>query len=365
MIVHLMEVKVINKQKFLAELGRLLTFMYEEDRQDALSMYSKMFDDAVDEQSLLQFLVSPTRQAVVLARSYDAKERKLQVHTQSREQDYDYDGQLPPFVLAISELQQDAAARGVFSPVEETLVVDEDQLSLFDTFSQNNTGAEGTSQADYEAPAEPADPAAAPSPDEAVEVENDSVAEFADAVDAFLADFSITDGALVPNTAETEEAPAPLSAGQTLELPEKVPQQEGMVLPLVMDILDEDTSAEMEELPAATVRKPKVFLLILFCLFAIPITLLGVIILLVPTLLCLCLAVGVVSMGVLVLTAAFGGFTIFADLMVILGLAIVLLAIGLLFTWLFIWFIGGAIVGLIRGVCHLGGKWCYKEVAVQ
>ena len=77
------------------------------------------------------------------------------------------------------------------------------------------------------------------------------------------------------------------------------------------------------------------------------------------------LALCFVSAGVLVLTAAFGGFAIFADLMVILGLAIVLLALGLLFTWLFIWFIGGAIVGLIRGLCHLGGKWCYKEVSVQ
>ena len=42
-----------------------------------------------------------------------------------------------------------------------------------------------------------------------------------------------------------------------------------------------------------------------------------------------------------------------------------LLALALLFLWLFVWFIGGAIVGLIHGLCVLGGKWCYKEVAVQ
>ena len=34
-----------------------------------------MFDETADEQGLLQLLVSPTRQAVVLARSYDAKHR--------------------------------------------------------------------------------------------------------------------------------------------------------------------------------------------------------------------------------------------------------------------------------------------------
>ena len=42
-----------------------------------------------------------------------------------------------------------------------------------------------------------------------------------------------------------------------------------------------------------------------------------------------------------------------------------LLALALLFLWLFVWFIGGAIVGLIHGLCVIGGKWCYKEVAVQ
>ena len=62
----------INKQKFLAELGRLLTFMSEEDRQEALTLYAKMFDDVADEQALLQSLLSPTRQAVIIARAYDA-----------------------------------------------------------------------------------------------------------------------------------------------------------------------------------------------------------------------------------------------------------------------------------------------------
>ena len=57
-----MEVTHINKQKFLAELGKLLTFMYDEDRQTALAMYGRMFDNARDEQALIQFLISPTRQ---------------------------------------------------------------------------------------------------------------------------------------------------------------------------------------------------------------------------------------------------------------------------------------------------------------
>ena len=44
-------------------------------------------------------------------------------------------------------------------------------------------------------------------------------------------------------------------------------------------------------------------------------------------------------------------------------IVLILLALGLLLLWLFVWLIGGAIVGLIHGAISLGGKWCYKEVA--
>ena len=77
--------------------------MYEEDRQTALAMYNQLFDEVDDEQGLLQLLVSPTRQAVVIARSYNAKERKLQVHAQSREEsDTASDGAVPEFMGVIS-----------------------------------------------------------------------------------------------------------------------------------------------------------------------------------------------------------------------------------------------------------------------
>lgn len=367
-----MEVKAINKQKFLAELGRLLTFMYEEDRQTALAMYSKMFDDAAEEQLLLQFLVSPTRQAVVLARAYDAKERKLQVYTQSRDEDAGYDGtpegELPPFILAISDLQQEAIAQGIFEPVEAAPEVDENQFSLFDEFPQDAPAEQEAAWTDV--PSVPQNGTDMQEPDIADDEDapvSDSVSEFADAVDAFLADFAIAGGELVPKNAETpapaEEAPVPSPAETEEAEEEPVPAESVIPVPAAPAPVTEPEDEE-DQAPA-TQRKAKVFLLILYTIFAIPLGILGVAALLVPTLLSLSLAIGFVSAGVLVLTAAFGGFAIFADLMVILGLAIILLALGLLLTWLFIWFIGGAIVGLIRGLCHLGGKWCYKEVPVQ
>ena len=46
----------------------------------------------------------------------------------------------------------------------------------------------------------------------------------------------------------------------------------------------------------------------------------------------------------------------------VLGCALVVLALGLLFLWMFVWLMAGAIAGLINGVIKLAGKWCYKEV---
>ena len=55
----------------------------------------------------------------------------------------------------------------------------------------------------------------------------------------------------------------------------------------------------------------------------------------------------------------------FSDKFVIVGIALIVFSLGLMFAWTFIWLIGGAIVNLIRGVSDLGGKWCYKEVSVK
>ena len=112
----------------------------------------------------------------------------------------------------------------------------------------------------------------------------------------------------------------------------------------------------------ATVRKARVGLLILYILFAVPLGLIGMVLLLALTFLVLGAAVITAAAGIMLITASFGGFTVFADILVVAGVAIIVLALGLLLLWLFVWLIGGAMVGLIRGLIWLGRKWCYKEV---
>lgn len=377
-----MEVTHINKQKFLAELGKLLTFMYDEDRQTALAMYGRMFDNARDEQALIQFLISPTRQAVVIARAYNARERKLQVSTQAKDPLYDEQEGTPDFVHAIEALEDEAISRKLIVPE-----VSEDQFSLFadgvhpqeeeeEPASVTPTPAKAA-EAEEDAPAEdiapeaaqPEESAEAAAPDmPAVEDEADAKADGAaadeagDEVDAFLSDFSIDGDELdgQDEAPQAKTAPVPVEA----EDPDELPDFTFDAPPRPQAAPRRDGQMKRNAPPAVelTERQANVPLLILYIIIAVPLTALGVLILLLPTLLFLVLAGGAIVVGCLALTSAFGAFSIFADVMVVLGCALVVLALGLLFLWMFVWLIGGAIAGLINGVIKLAGKWCYKEV---
>ena len=69
----------------MAELSRLLAFMFKEDKEDILAKYNKMLDEAEDEQALLEEFGSPTKLAVTISRTYKREERKLSVEADSKE----------------------------------------------------------------------------------------------------------------------------------------------------------------------------------------------------------------------------------------------------------------------------------------
>lgn len=336
--------------------------MSEEDRQEALTLYAKMFDDVEDEQALLQSLLSPTRQAVIIARAYDANARKLQARAKARRGEDEDDDNTPDFVLAILHVYEECVPLLPEEEVTEEDSVMADQFSLFEddgqpteesvyeeTFVLHETPEFQPQPEEAEEVLPAAEEDLAPVP----EVEAEAAAETAEApdeVDAFIANFSIQDN-------EIDEAPA---ASTPLVLEERrvdSVDEEEEVRALVEDLLDES------EEDVVLVRKPRVVLLILFVLLALPLTLLAVGLLLLPTLLSLVLAAVMIAAGCAGLIAAFGGFPVLADILVVLGCAVIALALGLLLLWLFIWFVGTAIGGLIRAVIHLGGTWCYKEVA--
>ena len=379
------EVTEIVKQRFLPELGKLLTFMAEEDRQTALSMYSRLFDDAEDEQQLMDLLVSPTRQAVVLARTYNKKERE---HLLASPEEED---QTPAFVLAIDKIYQQVAPRhegepeAVREPEAEPVQVN--QFSLFPDgphpiadseyvpfkIEAEAVPIEGSVEA---LPVEPVSPAEARQPGEEPPLEeqpepvaeNEAPAGETPAEERPAEQETVPAEPAAPAQPEAEEQlfprmeePAPETPAAAVPAPAPAPVQEpAPELPAgKLNAADYD----LDYIPE-TRRKARVFALILYVLLAGPLTLAGIVLLLIPTVLALGLALLVIVLGSAALVAAFSGFPKLANLLIVLGTAIIVLALGLLLLWLFVWFVGGAIGGLIRAVTELGRKWCYEEVPV-
>ncbi|MCD7846407.1 MAG: hypothetical protein LUG57_11290, partial [Oscillospiraceae bacterium] len=63
----------MNKQRYLAELQRLLVFMTEEDRELTVQRYGELFDAAgpEGEEALVKQIGSPTKAAISLSRGYE------------------------------------------------------------------------------------------------------------------------------------------------------------------------------------------------------------------------------------------------------------------------------------------------------
>ena len=347
------EVTSINKQKFLAELGKLLTFMYEEDRQRAMGLYSRMFEEAGDEQALIQTLISPTRQAVVVARAYNSNLGRLSLNaeTKAAPEDRDENG-VPDYVQAIEKVREQAwAAIGVPAAAEEAEEAPAEVEEVEEAPAEVEEAEEAPAEAEEaeEAPAETEEVEEAPAETEEVE-EAPAEAEEVEEAPA--------------ETEEAEEAPAAAEPDKSAHegikfftLPE-----EGKETPQSDTLLDENTFNIDSDALRKPRRKAKPFALILYILLAIPLTICAIAVLLVPAILFLALSVAAIICGVVLVSTAFKGFPVFADIMVVLGVSMVLFALGLLFLWTAIWFIGGAIVGVVHGVAVLCEKWCYKEV---
>ena len=167
-----------------------------------------------------------------------------------------------------------------------------------------------------------------------------------DEVDAFIADLNI-DG-LNDDGAEKEASPEEAEKADITE------EDDG----LFFDDSDlfEDRETRMKANPG---------LLVIFLIFAIPLGLAGIVLMLAFAALSLGLAAATGFLGVYAVVAAFRcGLDILADILIAFGLAVILFALTALFLWMAVWFCAGAIPGIIRGIKALAEKWCCMEVAV-
>ena len=467
----------INRQKFLAELAKLLTFMYEEDRRYALEMYERMFDIAEDnEQWLFQNLMSPTRQAVIIARSYAAKERKLSVAAEWREDEEEDPGsETPPFVLAINKIFDDLFPDGEeleeaidtldasfdldtarkkeakrpkmpkaavllgrtqeFESVTDSVIegmdlidsteeadreeewtdrtaLEEDErepdprVQIVDrtafyelteeetapepeeTSNEAAQGPEKALPAEMEAPEQESEAKAEPGTDAETQPAETEPAEAGEqpkkrrSIEELLgmrkekkrsenpeqngaepvkaAEEPAEEAKPVPaELAKKAEASEPVSASvETAETPEPP-----LVLPEDEPVIRKPESGKKEEEEAIPVRRvSNVPAMILFFIVAIPSVPVMLALLALITALFVSLSFGMIAIGSILVISAFSGFAVLADILLLLGAAIIALALGLLFLWLAIWLVAGGMAGLIRSVRELYREWCFKEV---
>ena len=322
------EVELINRQIFLADLGKLLTFMYEEDRTDALAMYSSMFDEAEDEQGLIELLMSPTRQAVVVAHAYDAKERKMQGRSRSVEDASEADGGIPDYAVAIEKVRSEAAERGLLR-----VEAPDEQVDFF-----------AGSEEEPEAPDAEEKIESGEEKSDGLSAENVSENAEAEEVPAGTESIVGDDAGEAAEAAEEADVELP-----ELEEPEKT-------FDYTKDIPDEDGYFEPQ-------KEAMVGWLTLFVIFAIPVGLIACVLMIVLAAVFLALAAATVAAGVFAIRSLLSGFAVLADILLVGGAAIAALALGLLFLWTAIWCLFGAIPGIVRGIVELGRSWCYKEVA--
>lgn len=338
----------------MAELARLLTFMYEEDVRKVLAMYDELFGDACNEGLLLDFLGSPTRQAVMLARAYNAKERKLQINSTSREDDALEEDDNAEFIRVMTEMRRAAEDRGIvygdeqfgFSAEEPATPVREAKR-VWEEREGETSEVRKTEENPQTADEKPAENV---SDDAGTEERKEDGKE---------------------DAAPTEAPPRENVPAEENVQSEKRTEETAAVQVEDTDELRFDFSEKEEpvvikaEKPVETVKKVNVFLAVIYAIFAVPITLVICTVLLIPTFLALALAAAGVFVSFKLISSAFGGFAIFADIMVVLGAGLVTAALGLLFLWMFVWFIGGAIAGVISGAIRLGEKLCTREVEVR
>lgn len=109
--------------------------------------------------------------------------------------------------------------------------------------------------------------------------------------------------------------------------------------------------------------KTNVFLAILYTLGAI---IIGVPVLAVLLVLDLAvLAIGAVcgAAGVSLIMTAFIGLPVVADMLILLGGGAAVIAIALVVIWLAVWLFIRMVIGWVRLLARLGHRWCRKEIA--
>lgn len=377
----------MNRQRYMAELSKLLTFMFKEDKEDILAHYNKMLDEAEDEQALLESFGSPTRLAVTISHSYKRAERKLAVEADSKSDKPDAgETSVEPEHILVKPVKKESAA-------EKTPAAPAPGLSYADIIEEirrekaEEEGVEYTPMFFNEPEKAPEEPEAEEAPEE-LEAEESEEAD----IEVEIVETPAEESG--PEEAEPEEE-APEADGEAEEAaedeaedtteekteePEEEEPQDAEDTEDTEDTEESESAQERAELDAVTVfdqldkmqppvetvqYKTNVGLLILYLIFAIPIGLALFFAAVIVALSLLAAGAVLIGLGIKTVGFAFSTFAIFADSILCAGAALVALAVALMLIWLAILILFRGLGGLIAGIKALGVRICVREVTVN
>lgn len=384
----------MNRQRYMAELSKLLTFMFKEDKEDILAHYNKMLDEAEDEQALLESFGSPTRLAVTISRSYKRTERKLAVEADSKADKPDEgETSVEPEHIFVKPVKKETAT-------EKTPAAAAPGLSYADIIEEirrekaEEEGVEYTPMFFNEPEKTPEEPEAEEKTEEAEKVPEELEAEGSEEADIEVEIVETPAEESAPEEAEPEEeAPeadgeaeeaaadeAEDTAEEKAEEPEAEEPQDAEDTVKTEDTEESESAQERAELDAVTVfdqldkmqppvetvqYKTNVGLLILYLIFAIPIGLALFLAAVIVALSLLAAGAVLIGLGIKTVGFAFSTFAIFADSILCAGAALVALAVALMLIWLAILILFRGLGGLIAGIKALGVRICVREVTVN
>ena len=372
----------INRQKFLTELSKFLTFLNEEEREKVLEKFESIFDRSANEDEMLASMDSPLKLTVEMSRAYTkgGLEEVLGMC------DDLVSGQWIPDDLSetIREQVFNAIDEQTFSsiaivtggpeaPATENPLEDDGLVAIFEQDMEQEKGSddgEETSEEyslESETPAEEPEEAAADEEEDQEETPEDT----ADQPEEVPAEEPSEESSEEPE-AVAEDVPE--EAGEIeevveveeIETPEEAPSELAEEVRKDAEIIREELEdLEPEDYPMTeeTYYKARWWALIPYAIVAIPLGLIGVVICAAVTLAILAVAAALVAACVLGASLALqNGMDVLADIILVAGAALIAAGLALLVIWLAVWFASNTIGGIVGGLYRLGRKWCYKEV---
>jgi len=363
----------INKQRFLTELSKFLTFLSDEEKEQILLSFNRIFDSAENEEELLSSLVSPLKVTVELSRAYskggieNAKQKCVElsgIEIAEDNEDSEY--------VQESLFEEDNSVNTV--EVKEPDIYDSIETAVEAAYqSSMNDAVINHASTTIPISDDPEDSDAFSDEEETVEPVSDST--------VILDVKKVTAELPAIKVEATPEEPTELEDDSDVKpyvAPERSPIEDNKEISKTeievkddFEFIDSEPKEFFEgsdpnkEEKIETKKQLKLFSLILFLIVFVPIGIAGILAILLVAAALVALMISAVGTGIFALNLTFSGMTMFADIVMTLGVALVCFAFGVLFLWSAVWLLIWAIGHLIKGILSLCRSWCYKEVVVE